>query len=228
MEFIRARHFTPTSGRKVDVVVIHTMESPEGLTTAEDVARWFAGPTAPRASAHYCADVNSVVQCVREQDVAWAAPGCNHNGIQIELAGRAGQSAAQWADPYSKSQLALAALLVADICKRHGIPAVQLGASALSRGERGITGHVSVSKAFHGSNHWDPGPNFPWSTFMGMVQEALRPKVLRQWPVPLPKWWWAWNLWKEKGGTRPAGTPYLIPLWAWARRRAFLAARKQV
>lgn len=230
MLFVPARNFTPVTGtRKVDLVVIHTMESPESLSTAENVAYWFAGSTAPKASAHYCVDANSVVQCVKENDVAWAAPGANHNGIQIEHAGRAGQGKVGWDDPYSKMMLHLSALLTADICRRYNIPARKIYPSGLVNGQRGITGHVDATLAFHLSNHTDPGPDFPWSTFLAEVQKILADtKPLVSWPVPLPKWWWEWNLWLEKNKSypRPASAPYFIPLWAWRRRAAFLAAKK--
>lgn len=227
MQFIPARNFTPTPGRQIDLVVIHTMESPEGLDTAENVAFWFAGSTAPKASAHYCVDADSVVQCVKEKDVAWAAPGANHDGIQIELAGRASQTAAQWDDPYSRSQLALAALLVADICRRYNIPPTLVNRSGLLIGERGITTHHSVSLAFRRSDHTDPGPNFPMDDFLGMVREAMKPKVLRKWPVPIPAWFWAWAKWRLQGrtGPRPKDAPYVIPPWAWARLKALQDAR---
>lgn len=228
MEFIAARNYTRTTGRQIDLVVIHTMESPEGVTTAEDVSRWAAGPNAPKVSWHYAVDVNSVVQCVREQDVAWTAPGANHNGIQIELAGRAGQGAAGWSDPYSKSQLALAALLVAEICKRHNIPVQLVNRGGLLIGERGITTHNSVSLAFRRSDHTDPGKDFPMDEFLRMVREAMQPKVLRRWPVPIPAWFWEWAKWRlnNRTGPRPKSAPYLIPPWAWVRLKALLDARK--
>src|SRR3982750_3889302 len=90
--FVQARNFTRGRSNHIDVLVIHTMESPEKPDTAESVANWFAGSTAPQASAHYCIDANSVVQCVQDGDVAWHAPGANHNGIGFEHAGRAAQT----------------------------------------------------------------------------------------------------------------------------------------
>ena len=64
-----------------------------------------------------------------------------------------------------------AARLVAEICLRWSIPVAKLGAHELLQGGRGITGHADVSAAWHRSDHWDPGPGFPWSEFMGMVEE---------------------------------------------------------
>src|SRR5215212_8419951 len=122
--FIGARNFTRGRSNAIDVLVIHTMESPEKPDTAESVAHWFAGTTAPEASAHYCIDANSVVQCVRDEDVAWHAPGANHNGLGFEHAGKAAQTAHDWSDDYSMKCLELSATLVAQKCKEYGIPVV--------------------------------------------------------------------------------------------------------
>jgi N-acetyl-anhydromuramyl-L-alanine amidase AmpD len=184
---IRAKNFTRNAGRSsgaMRVVVIHTMESPEGVTTAEDVSNWAAGPTAPKASWHYAVDSNSIVGCVDEEDVAWAAPGANHDGVQIELAGKAGQTAQQWADDFSRAELVLAAKLVADICKRREIDVRKLTNAQLADGRsRGVIGHVQASEVFKRSTHTDPGTAFPWEKFMRDVK-ALMPDS-RRWQVRL-------------------------------------------
>ena len=167
--FFPAKNFTPTTGRTIDLIVIHDMEYPETPSGAEWCAGFFGGTNAPRASAHYAIDVDTIVQCVRDDDVAWHAPGANNNGIGIEHAGYAKQSRNEWLDDYSRAELALSARLVAKLCGRYGIPLQWLDASALKkRGARGITGHSDVSKAF-GGTHWDPGPNFPIDFYMALV-----------------------------------------------------------
>src|SRR6476660_2540597 len=88
--FIESQHFPPAATRAIVVVVIHTMEIAETAGAAEICARWFASP-ASEVSAHYCVDADSVVQCVREDDIAWHARGGNTTSIGIELAGYAGQ-----------------------------------------------------------------------------------------------------------------------------------------
>ncbi len=85
---------------------------------------------------------------------------------------RAWWTAADWAAPAAQAMLARSAALVAGACARHGIPLVRLDAPALCRGERGITGHVDVSHAWNGSDHWDPGPAFPWESYLKMVRAA--------------------------------------------------------
>jgi N-acetyl-anhydromuramyl-L-alanine amidase AmpD len=171
--FVESPNCTPTDGRAIDVVVIHTMEVAERRDSAEAVARWFARPDV-KVAAHYCVDADSVVQCVREQDVAWHARGGNERSIGIELAGRAAQGAEGWADAYSYAVLERAAALTADICRRHAIPVRWLRAPALRNGAHGITGHVEVSRAFRRSDHWDPGPAFPVGHFLGMVRLGQR------------------------------------------------------
>ena len=98
--FVESPNFTPATRRAIDVVVMHTMEIRERPDAAEICARWFATPVS-QVSAHYCVDANSVVQCVREKDIAWHARGGNTSSVGVELAGFARQTSAEWADRYS-------------------------------------------------------------------------------------------------------------------------------
>lgn len=171
--FVQARNFTRGRSNAIDVLVIHTMESPEKPDTAESVAQWFAGATAPQASAHYCIDENSIVQCVHDDDVAWHAPGANHNGLGFEHAGRAAQTTKDWNDAYSQAMLERSAKLVAQKCVEHHIPAVWLRPADLRAGKRGITGHADVSDAFHRSDHHDPGTSFPIEAYLARVKAHM-------------------------------------------------------
>lgn len=164
-----SRHVPPQRKRWI---VIHCMEAAESSTTAENCADWFAGKRgeAPRASAHYCVDDDSVVACVPPDAVAWHAPGANKLGIGVELAGYARQDRAAWLDSYSQRMLIRAAWLCAELSRRHSIPARFCDAGALTRGEAGFTTHAEVSAAFGKSTHWDPGPGFPMLRFLELVR----------------------------------------------------------
>jgi N-acetyl-anhydromuramyl-L-alanine amidase AmpD len=172
--FIEAKNFTRGRyGSPITVVVIHMMESQEKPSTARNVALWFAGDTAPQASAHFNVDANEVVQCVRETDMAWGAPYANRNGLHIEHAGRAAQTAEQWADAYSDAMLRRSAALVASLCRKHGIPVKRIGPDELKAGGRGICGHDTVSAAFPVKGaHTDPGKSFPWGAYIELVMDA--------------------------------------------------------
>jgi N-acetyl-anhydromuramyl-L-alanine amidase AmpD len=173
MPFVQARNYTRGRSNAIDVLVIHTMEAPEKPTTAESVAKWFAGSSAPQASAHYCIDNNSAVQCVRDEDVAWHAPGANHNGIGFEHAGFAAQTSKDWQDPYSQALLEVSAELVAKKAEEFHIPVVWLQVADLRAGRRGITGHAQVSDAFKKSDHHDPGGNFPVQHYLALVKKHM-------------------------------------------------------
>lgn len=168
--FVQARNFHTGRLRPIRCVVLHTTEAAETLRTAENVAAWFAGSSAPMASAHFCVDSDSVIQCVREEDTAFAAPGLNSDGIQIEMAGAASQTAADWSDAYSQAMLARTARLVAGLCRRHGLPVAFVDAAGLLRGEKGVSTHAEVTKAYRQSTHTDPGKGFDMEAFLEMVR----------------------------------------------------------
>jgi N-acetyl-anhydromuramyl-L-alanine amidase AmpD len=171
--FLQARHYKP-GPRVVELVVIHTAEIGESLAGAEALMKVCA--VNPRvASWHYAVDADSITQSVREEDIAYAAPGANRNGIQIELSGRARQTKEEWQDAFSLTMLELAADLVAGICFRWDLPMVFVPRESLRLpGARGITTHAEVSKAFEKSDHWDPGPNFPMAWLLERVQWKTR------------------------------------------------------
>ena len=169
--FIEARHYTrgPRTLGAANLVVIHATASGEVTHGAQNNAMWFADPRTRAASAHYVCDNVETIQCVLEADIAWGGKGVNRRAIHIEQVGQATQTAAQWADPYSTAVVTRAAALTVDICRRHGIPQVWLSVADLRAGKPGITDHNTVSKAFPGSGHTDPGPGWPRTTFLRLV-----------------------------------------------------------
>lgn len=176
---VRARWFTKSNGRRtVRVIVIHSMEAPEKGSTAESVAKYFANlPPTRQASAHVCIDNDSVVQCVSDNDVAYAAPGANHDGIQIELAGYARQTTKEWLDPFGVSMLNRAADVVAQYCIKYNIPVRKLTNVELASGGRGIIGHHQASEVYKKSTHTDPGAGFPWRYFICAVETFHRERL---------------------------------------------------
>lgn len=174
---VKARHFNKLSTRRrVRLVVLHSMEAPEKGTTAEAVARYFA-TTDRRASAHVCVDNNSIVQCVFDNDVAFAAPGANSDGIHIEMAGYARQTREEWLDPYSTMVIENAANVAAQYCLKFGLPVTTLADEQLLKGAAGIVSHDQVSRVYRRSTHTDPGKGFPWDHFMARVKHYYAARV---------------------------------------------------
>jgi len=160
-----------------NLIVLHTMESPEKPGTARAVANWFAGRlgAAPRASAHFCIGPDETIQCVAIDVVGWHAPGANSRAIGLEHVGRASQSEAEWDDTESRATLTRSARVTAELCALLNIPPVKLDAAAVRAGSPGICGHIDVTRAFpeRGSGHFDPGPSFPWPAYLARVADEL-------------------------------------------------------
>lgn len=195
--FVQARWFTDLAQRQLDLIVVHSMELDERPDTAEGCASYFR-TTSVKASAHCCADTNSAVDCVHDMDVAYAAPGANHNGWHLELAGRARQSRAEWLDAYGTAMLmGPAAAVVSEKAQLHRIPLLYVTASQLrAGGARGVTTHHQVSLAFGQSTHTDPGGGFPMDVLLDAARRYGTPTMMGDDMDPLcvPSW-----------GTRQAG-----------------------
>lgn len=169
--YIPAKWFRKYEGKRpVRLIVIHTMEAPEKEQTAENVANYFKNGSA-KASAHLCIDSNSIVQCVLDNNIAFAAPGVNKDGIHLEFAGYAKQTEEDWKDPYSFSMLENGANAAAQYCLKYDIPVKHLTNAELKAGEKGIIGHYQASEVYPpNAGHHDPGSAFPWTYFMGRVE----------------------------------------------------------
>jgi len=172
--FLQAKYYTTgREGNKVSWIFIHTMETPQTKNRALQVWRWFSGKTAPQASAHFMVDSTNIVQSIKLTDTAWAVDNYNVNqkSDSVELSGQAAQTPAQWADAYAKGELNLATKLLAQLCKFHGIPVRKATPQDINNNIPGIAGHwdVTIAKKIFGG-HIDPGKNFPWTTFIPLVQ----------------------------------------------------------
>lgn len=171
--FVPAKWFSQSNRQGFNLIVIHTAECGEHGKAAENVANYFA-TTSVKASAHYVVDVDSIVQCVREKDIAWHASDVNGRSLGIEHAGSAKQSAIDWGDDYSIAMLLRSAKFLAKKCAEQNIPVKKLSPSEVKAGAAGFCGHLDVTNAYHGGKgHWDPGPNFLWSWFLDQVKHFL-------------------------------------------------------
>jgi len=172
--FIQARYWS-TAGKTPTLIVLHSMECPLEVGRAEQVARWFAGPTSPRASAHYMVDPDNVWSGVHPIDQAWHVGSANwyYNGpsVGIEQSGYAYKT--DWIAPGAPSQqFDRVVQLVAALCDRYQIPRQWVDVDGLKAGKRGITTHGLCSAAGIGTDHTDPGPSWPVEEFMRRLTGA--------------------------------------------------------
>lgn len=173
LPWVEPRSWQNANRTAVQLVVIHTTEGSAHAGSAEDGAAYDARRT-DGTSTHYFHDSNSTVQCVHTADIAHTARGeGNRRGIHHELCTKI--SKADWGDAYHSAMLERTAKQVARDCKKWGIPVIKLTPVGVKAGVRGICGHHDVSLAFKQSTHTDPGKDFPWSRFIGMINAELNP-----------------------------------------------------
>jgi N-acetylmuramoyl-L-alanine amidase CwlA len=119
--FIEAKYYRKGRIKPVELIIIHTMEAARKENTAENVANYFKNPE-KEASAHYCIDSNSIVQCVYDSNTAFGCKNANANGVHLEHAGYAKQNREDWLDEYGKSMLDISAQVCAYLCQKFNIP----------------------------------------------------------------------------------------------------------
>lgn len=153
-------------------IVIHDMEEEELPDMAERVAQYFhTGAGGRSVSSHYTADSNSIVQCVLLANSAWTVGNRqgNNRGINWELTGFGAQTRSQWLDSYGKAMFALIAPIIKADAARFNIPLRTLTDDQVRAYQPGITSHWQLGRAFGGTDHTDPGPNFPWDYLMSLL-----------------------------------------------------------
>lgn len=174
MQFVEANSFQNASRTKADIdrIVVHTAEIELSAGAAEAIAGFFSNPTT-EVSAHKCSDSDSVVRCVRDEDIAFHAAGDNPNTLGIEICTRASTSKEKWARPEHQAALHVAARTCAEWAVLYDIPARWLTADQERNHERGFVTHKIVSDVFGEGIRSDPGAEFPYIKFMALVKQAM-------------------------------------------------------
>lgn len=158
--FVPAKHFREMPpGREIKWIVLHSTENDRVPGVADAVARDFA-TTEQAKSAHYIVGPEKIIQAVHEKDLAWHAPPANEHGIGIEFVGRAKFTREQWTDMQAGADLVKA------LAGKYGVPLEWVDAAGLLAGRKGVTTHAEVSKAWHKTDHTDPGAGFPLDFFV--------------------------------------------------------------
>lgn len=150
------------TARQINMVVIHTTQG--GPNPVNAARNWFSIPgpqrNPPKSNGiHYLtsAEDTTIVQAVREQDVAFHAGVVNQNSIGIEMCANADKKETLTDMLYYNT-----ARLTRDICDRYSIP--------IDREH--IVGHVETYTTQSPQNHHDPGKYWDWDRFIEEVLNA--------------------------------------------------------
>jgi N-acetyl-anhydromuramyl-L-alanine amidase AmpD len=174
-----AKNYTKgRQGNSIQVLVLHSAENQELPGQAKHLVQWFAGSTAPQASAHEMIDNKEALISVEDSDTAWAVDDFPLNlcSKSYELTGHANNTAAQWADAYETAVIHIAEGEFKRDMKKYGIPAHHLTDAEIvkihngNKTIKGICTHADISRALKVvGGHQDPGPNFPIANFIKAV-----------------------------------------------------------
>lgn len=150
-------------------IVIHSAQAPIAPGWETEVGEYLAN-VERITSVHYIVGPDQIVEMVPLESTAFGAGAMNDAGIQIELLGYAEYDRDQWlADDHALRMLCRGAHLAARLAATFDIPVAHVDTAGLLVDTPGIAGHVAFSEAFKGSDHWDPGPGFPWKEFIAQV-----------------------------------------------------------
>lgn len=173
----RAAHDSGAGNKPIRRVVIHATCPGVGYPSASKkgaasgTAKYFAMKSSG-GSAHYVYDSSRHEEhCVPENVTAWHAPP-NQHSIGIEICGEASYTRSQWLSDKVWPAVEEAAARTRELCLRYDLPMRKLSVAQVKAGAEGVCGHVDVSRAFHQTDHTDPGSGFPWDEFMHLVNSG--------------------------------------------------------
>ena len=159
----------------IDSIVIHTVQGSyaSGIATLTDSTP----PLAQRVSAHYIiSPTGEIAQLVDLSKRAWHATYYNDRSIGIEMAGYAEQ-----AGTWTAQNLTALENLVAYLVGKYNIPVVHPSGDASAYPQclytgAGLVAHSQLQPGCNGyATKSDPGPYFPWTSFVQNVQAKSSP-----------------------------------------------------
>lgn len=169
--------------KPINYLVLHcTVTSCCNSATA--VADYFRRTSRP-ASAHYVSDAHRDYQVLWDSLIGFHAPP-NSNSLGFEMCCTlSNEGKGHWRGKGHRKMMRRTAKLVAQAALHYDVPIRKLSPAELRAGKRGIVGHDDVRDAWGQTNHWDPGPHFPWQQFLNMCREEA--DKLREQFDPRPK-----------------------------------------
>lgn len=171
----------PRGTAAIEKLVVHTNEGPEDSVGAAGLVGYLRTID---AGYHAVIDNDSTVVAAQDNLIVEGAGGMNTHALHVCLIGRAGQTAQEWEDLYSRGELDQLCAWLAQKARQYQIPIWRLSPPQVaSTGTKGICGHADVHDP-RSEGHYDPGPNFPWANVLIRVAALLIPE-----PKVKPMFW---------------------------------------
>lgn len=153
---------------------VHTSEGRWREMSADNLAMY---QLRPEADGSYHIIIDATGRTVRSNDdefIPWAAGWTgNRIALHVCLVGTSSFTRDEWLG--RRAQLDALRRWVDHCSDQYGIPRRRLVGSAIKTPARGLCGHADISAAYGESDHWDPGPNFPYDYIEGDQAPAPGP-----------------------------------------------------
>src|SRR5690606_1831066 len=126
-------------------------------------------------SAHFFIDDREVIQSLDTADTAGHAGSWQGNtySIAVEFTGLTSWSRSRWLSSIAWDKTAQ---VLAAVSRHHNIPPVRVTVEQMKANPkvRGAYDHNQMRLAWGGTDHTDPGPNFPWDHLLNVWKRELQ------------------------------------------------------
>src|SRR5690606_32891035 len=126
-------------------------------------------------SAHFFIDDREVIQSLDTADIAGHAGSWQGNtySIAVEFTGLTSWSRSRWLSSIAWDKTAQ---VLAAVSRHHNIPPVRVTVEQMKANPqvRGAYDHNQMRLAWGGTDHTDPGPNFPWDHLLNVWKRELQ------------------------------------------------------
>lgn len=163
--------YADLDGTKYAVAIHNTSNDASAAAEAA-----YATRRADGVSAHFYVDGRVVIQSLDTAARAGHAgngPGNNHS-IAVEISGFNAWSRQTWLGGVCWDLLGR---VLAEVCRAYGIEVRRASVAEMQANPkvRAFYSHDDMRRAWGGTDHTDPGPNFPWDKLFAVVNAALNP-----------------------------------------------------
>lgn len=151
-------------------LAVHNTSNP--TSSAQNEAD-YARVRTDNVSSHYYADKIEVIQSLDTRYCAWHAGSSSGNtrAISYEICGLNSWTRAQWLARVDWDKLATQ---MAKDCTAHGITVQALTNAQIKAGTMtGVITHKQMGEVWGGTDHTDPGPNFPMDHLIAKIKEKM-------------------------------------------------------
>ena len=168
--YVQGRNsYVDRDGMKFAIAIHNTSNNASDTAEASYATRRTDG-----VSSHFYVDRDSVTQSLDTNARAGHAGSGNgnENAIAVEITGANGWSRAQWLENVAWAELGR---VLAYVCRSYGIAVrrASVGEMQSNPKVKAFYGHDDMRRAWGGTDHTDPGSNFPWDRLFQVVNQAL-------------------------------------------------------